>query len=121
MQQTNYLLKDKDKSEVKIFDKQVKDSVKIVSQFVVLNRTSGGTSLLQITIHNGKTHQIRAQLAHLGFPIVGDGKYGNYNENKKFKSKTQKLTAVKLIFKFKNAKLKYLNNLNIEVQPSWLN
>ncbi len=117
----NYLQKDEEKSEVKIFDKPVKNSVKIESHFMVVNRTSGGTSVLEIEIKNGKTHQIRAQLAHLGFAIVGDGKYGKNADNKKFKTKTQKLTAISLKFAFKNEKLRYLNDLNLQVKPTWLN
>lgn len=116
----NYLQKDEEKSEVKIFDKPVKNSVKIESHFMVVSRTSGGTSILAIEIKNGKTHQIRAQLAHLGFAIVGDGKYGKNADNKKFKSKTQKLTAIRLKFAFKDASLRYLNNKDIEVKPTWL-
>lgn len=116
----NYLQKDEEKSEVKIFDKPVKNSVKIESHFMVVSRTSGGTSILAIEIKNGKTHQIRAQLAHLGFAIVGDGKYGKNADNKKFKSKTQKLTAIRLKFAFKDASLRYLNDKDIEVKPTWL-
>lgn len=117
----NYLQKDEEKSEVKIFDKPVKNSVKIESHFMVVNRSSGGTSVLAIEIKNGKTHQIRAQFAHLGFAIVGDGKYGKNSDNKKFKSKTQKLTAIKLKFAFKDKNLQYLNDVDIEVKPTWLN
>lgn len=114
-----YLLKDDEKSEVKIFDNPLKDSVKIVTEISVLSRSSGGTSKLIVKIKNGKTHQIRAHLSHIGFPIVGDGKYGKYNENKKFKSKTQKLTAYKLIFNFTDDELKYLNSEKFEINPSW--
>lgn len=117
----NYLQKDDEKSEVKIFDSPVKNSVKIESSFRVLNRSTGGTSLLEIEIKNGKTHQIRAQLAHLKFAIVGDGKYGKNLDNKKFKAKTQKLTAISLKFNFKDEKLKYLNNLDLKIKPTWLN
>ena len=117
----NFLQKDDEKSEVKIFDKPVKNSVKIESNIKVLNRSTGGTSLVEVQIKNGKTHQIRAQLAHIGYPIVGDGKYGKNQDNKKFKTKTQKLTAIKVNFNFKNPEIKYLNNLNLEVKPTWLN
>lgn len=117
---TAYLLKDDEKSEVKISDKPIKNSKKIITEFFVSSRSSGGTSVLIIKIKNGKTHQIRAHLAHIGFPIIGDGKYGKYNENKKFKSKTQKLTAYKLIFNFKDASLKYLNEKSLEISPSWI-
>lgn len=115
-----YLLKDDEKSEVKIFDIPRKDSVKIETGISVLSRSSGGTSVFIAKIRNGKTHQIRAHLAYLGFPIIGDGKYGKNLENKKFKSKTQKLTAYKLVFNFTDSTLKYLNEINIEIQPSWI-
>ncbi|MGN0748603.1 MAG: RluA family pseudouridine synthase [Christensenellales bacterium] len=117
----SFLQKDEEKSEVKIFDNPKKDSVKIETNLNVINRSPGGTSILIAKIHNGKTHQIRAQLAHIGFPIVGDGKYGKNVDNKKFKSKTQKLTAFKLAFNFKDKELKYLNNLNLEIKPTWIN
>lgn len=115
----SFLVKDGEKSEVKIFDSPKKDSVKIQTNFSVINRSSGGTSVVMAEIHNGKTHQIRAQLAHLGFPIIGDGKYGKNLENKKFKEKAQQLTSFKIVFKIKDEKLKYLNSMNFEISPSW--
>ena len=117
---TNYLLKDDEKSEVKIFDSPKKDSVKITTDFQIISRSSGGTSVVQAAIKNGKTHQIRAQLAHLGYPIVGDGKYGKNEDNKKFKTKTQKLTCFKLIFNFSSPDLSPLNNETLEIHPTWL-
>ena len=48
----------------------------------------------------GKTHQIRAHLAYLGFPIVGDGKYGKNDINKSFKKSRQMLCSYKLKFNF---------------------
>lgn len=117
----SFLLKDEEKSEVKIFDSPRKDSVKIQTNLTVINRSSGGTTIVMAEIHNGKTHQIRAQLAHLGYPIVGDGKYGKNQDNKKFKAKTQKLTSFKLVFNIKDEDLKYLNSLNLEINPTWAN
>ena len=116
----SYLLKDKDKSLVKIFSSPVKESKKIESTITTISNSSGKTSLLLVEIFGGKTHQIRAQLSFLGFPIIGDGKYGKNLDNKKFKTKTQKLTAFKLDFNFLNEKLKYLNNLELKIKPSWL-
>ena len=115
----SFLIKDDEKSEVKIYNSPRKDAVKIQTNLTVISRSSGGTSVIMAEIHNGKTHQIRAQLANLGFPIIGDGKYGKNVDNRKFKEKTQKLTSFKIIFKIKDEKLKYLNNLDFEITPSW--
>jgi 23S rRNA pseudouridine955/2504/2580 synthase len=48
-----------------------------------LERACGGYSLLQAQLKTGRTHQIRVHLAHLGFPIVGDDKYGDFELNKR--------------------------------------
>ncbi len=116
----SYLCKDKDKSEVKIFEKPIKNSVKIETKVSVLKQSPGNTSIVLVEIHNGKTHQIRAQLSHIGHAIVGDGKYGKNADNKKYKEKTQKLTAYKIKFNLKDINLKYLNEKNFEINPSWI-
>jgi 23S rRNA pseudouridine955/2504/2580 synthase len=46
-------------------------------------RLCGPYSLLKATLETGRTHQIRVHLAHLGFPILGDDKYGDYELNKR--------------------------------------
>ena len=70
-----YLVKDSKNSLVKIYDKEVAKSVKIVTEYQVV-QVIGKKTLLNITLHTGKTHQIHAYMAHLGCAVVGDGKYG---------------------------------------------
>lgn len=94
-----YLLKDAEKVRVKIFDNQVKGSV-FVSIIANTISQKDGLSLLKITLHNGKTHQIRAQLAHVGCFIIGDGKYGDDRINKMYGYTSQELKAVALKFNF---------------------
>lgn len=69
-----YLFKDNKKSYVYISDSYKKGYQKIVTTYHVLEKYADNTSLLDIEIETGKTHQIRAHLAHLGYPIIGDRK-----------------------------------------------
>ena len=104
-----YLLKDAKKSEVKIFNKQVEGSEKIVTRYSVL-KSGGETSVLEVELVTGKTHQIRAHLASVGHFIIGDGKYGREVINRKFHAKKQRLTAYKTILCFEEkSSLYYLN------------
>lgn len=114
----SYLFKDSKKSMVFISDTPKKNYEKIITEYTVLERNSKeNTTKLDVNLHTGKTHQIRAHLAHIGHPIIGDGKYGNNEINKKFKRKIQDLTSYKLIFKFKTDSgiLNYLNEKEIKL------
>ena len=96
----SYLFKDSKKSLVYISDEPKKGYSKIITSYNLIETYPNGTSLLDVEIKTGKTHQIRAHLAHIDLPIVGDGKYGDYEINKKFKAKYQNLTSYKLKFSF---------------------
>lgn len=112
-----YLFKDNKKSMVYISDAPKKGYSKIITSYNILEKRPNNTSILDVEIETGKTHQIRAHLAHLGYPIIGDGKYGKNDINKQFNRKTQMLCSYKIIFKFKtNADiLNYLNNSCFEL------
>ena len=97
----SYLFKDNKKSMVYISDTPKKGYVKIITSFSVLEKNADNTSLLDVQIETGKTHQIRAHLSHIGYPIIGDGKYGKNEINKKFGKKTQMLCSYSLKFNFK--------------------
>ena len=105
---TAYLKKDAGKSLVRVYDTQVAGSEKIVTEYKTLGVDETGLSKAEITLHTGKTHQIRAHLAHIGCPIVGDMKYGNSEQNKERKLSRQCLVAKELCFTFTGS-LQYLN------------
>lgn len=108
----SYLFKDNKKSMVYISDVPKKGYVKIITSFSVLERKPDNTSILDVQIETGKTHQIRAHLAHIGYPIIGDGKYGKNEINKQFGKKSQMLCSYILKFNFKTdgGILNYLNS-----------
>jgi len=113
--QVAYLLKDSEKAQVKIFNKQIKGSVKIETIFTTIKSTNS-SSLVEAELITGKTHQIRAHLAFLGHAIIGDGKYGKNEDNKKFKQRYQNLTCYFLKFSNLNGGLAYLNGKVFELK-----
>lgn len=116
--QKAYLVKDANRSEVKIYPNFVQKSVLIETKFKTV-KVGEQTSLVTAELLTGRTHQIRAQLAYLGFPIIGDGKYGKNEINRKFKEKYQKLHCFSLKIKKINQKFEYLQNKEFISKPEW--
>ena len=113
-----YLFKDNKKAYVYISDTLKKGYQKIITSYKVLETRKDNTALLDVEIETGRTHQIRAHLAHMGYPIIGDGKYGKNQINKQFGKKYQMLCSYKLKFKFQSESgiLTYLKGKEIGLE-----
>lgn len=113
-----YLFKDNKKSQVYISDIFKKGYQKIITKYTVLEKRKDNTAVLDVEIETGRTHQIRAHLAHIGYPIIGDGKYGKNEINKQFGKKYQMLCSYKLKFHFQSESgiLAYLNGKEIKLK-----
>lgn len=116
-----YLFKDNKKSLVFISDERKKGYVKISTSYYIFKKNlRENYSVLDVTLHTGKTHQIRAHLSHIGYPILGDGKYGINQINKKFGYKTQQLCSYSIGFNFSTDAgiLNYLNGKKFILENS---
>lgn len=116
---TAYLFKDTKKSVVYISDTFKTGYLKIITSYnLVSSNKDNNTSILDINLETGRTHQIRAHLSHIGLPIIGDGKYGINSINKQFNKKTQNLCAYKLKFNFYTDSniLNYLNGKEFKIE-----
>ena len=108
---TAYLKKNEKTNTVTVTDTQVEGSKKIITEYKVIDYYDGA-SLLEVKLHTGRTHQIRAHLAHIGHPLFGDGKYGK--EQGRYR---QALYSYKLTFSFSDEnELSYLNNKTFQAK-----
>ena len=89
-----YLLKDPLHAVVKVTDREVPGSRPIVTGYETLQ--AGPVSRLRVHLLTGRTHQIRAHLAALGHPVLGDDLYGDREFNRREKARSLKLCAVSL-------------------------
>ena len=105
-----YILKDGDKAQVAVYDKPVPGGKTAVTLYRTL-KIRGGLSLMECDLITGRTHQIRAQFAAAGHPLLGDGKYGRERGGQPHGRKFQALCSYKLRFQFTTdaGALEYLN------------
>ena len=95
----NYLFKDAQKNQVFVKAKPEPGAKTAVTEYKLL-RSKGPLSLVECRLLTGRTHQIRVQMAHAGWPLLGDGKYGRERFNKDYDEKGQALYSYKLRFDF---------------------
>ena len=110
-----YLFKDAKQNRVFVTDTPQPGSKTCQTNYKVMT-SAGGLSLVECELITGRTHQIRAQFAHAGHPLLGDGKYGKLD--KRFDRSYQALYSYKLTFAFSTeaGALEYLNGKCFQVE-----
>ena len=110
-----YLKKDESTNKVSVSERHLDGYKEIVTLYRVIS-SDGKHSLAEVELKTGRTHQIRAQMAYIGFPLVGDVKYGA-----KEKSKYHALYSYKVKFDFKSDAgiLNYLQGRTFETKDIW--
>ena len=112
-----FLLKDEKKKQVAVYHRPVPGGKTAVTRYRTLE-TRGELSLLEMELLTGRTHQIRATMADLGCPLLGDGKYGDGQVNRRYGETRQALYSYKLTFDFPTDAgiLNYLRSRTFQVE-----
>ena len=120
-----YLIKDEKLNTVRVFDlgerHLPRGAKKIATRYKTV-ATSSDTALIEVELLTGRTHQIRAHMAFVGHPLVGDGKYGRNNEqNRRYGITKQALCSYRLIFRFgaDAQELAYLQDREFTIDDVW--
>ena len=114
---TGYLLKDEKLNKVRVYDSNPPRGAKnIITKYKVIAQR-GSDALVEVELLTGRTHQIRAHMAHIGHPLIGDGKYGVNKGDRANGYKFQALYSYKLRFAFKGEEtvLEYLNGKEFSI------
>lgn len=117
---TGYLEKNEDKNRVYLKNNRDGGAKTIKTKYTVL-QSKGDLSLLEIELLTGRTHQIRAHMASVGHPLLGEGKYNKSAKDKKMGFDKQALYSYSLSFNFKTdgGILNYLDKKRFTVSKVW--
>lgn len=112
-----WAVKDEKAKKTQVYSSKVPYSKEMITQYRVL-KTSADSSLLEVRLITGRTHQIRAHLSHTGHPLVGDDKYGDRVFNAQKKRTEVQLCSVRLVLHFeKDDYLFRLDGKSFEITP----
>ncbi len=113
---SDFLIKDHKNNKVKVLKTSIKGAKEIITKYKQLSYNSkADISLLEVELVTGRTHQIRAHMAHIGNPLLGDGKYGKEDRLGASMYKHQALYSYKLRLENADDSLAYLNGKEITV------
>lgn len=111
-----YHMKDYKTNTVRISDRELKGSREIITKYKPLcTNKKHDLTLTEVTLVTGRTHQIRAHMAHIGHPLLGEGKYAHNAEDRKLGFSSQALYSSSVEFDFASDGMKYLNGRKFTV------
>lgn len=110
-----YLRKDSVRKAVTVTEKRTDGAKEIVTEYKTLKYSKEkDLSLLEVRLHTGRTHQIRAHMAYLGYPLLGEGKYAKNAADRQMGYKYQALYSYRIGFRVPDGPLSYLDGRYFE-------